>query len=388
MSIKTVAIAGAGTMGTGITQLAAQNGCYVYLYDIKNTNLEKAKSIIENHIKKLIAKGKIPPGSFEDITKKISYTTRLDDLKNIDLFIEAIVENFELKKTLFQQIDQLVSEHCIISTNTSSLSINRLSTTCSRPERFVGLHFFNPAPVMKLVEIIPGINSSAAVVNQLKELMTSWGKTPVLVKDTPGFIVNRVARPFYGEALRIAEEGLSTPAEIDHIMKTLGGFRMGPFELMDFIGIDVNYSVSYSVFEQMYYDPRYRPSLLQQRMMESGRLGRKTNKGFYDYSLGNPFELNRIPDESTSKKIFFRILSMLINEAVDAVYLQIADAQAVDEAMMYGANYPKGLIAWGKEIGFDKVKTEIDRLFEYYKDMRYRASAGFYVLDSLLQEYQ
>ncbi|MFN4298153.1 MAG: 3-hydroxyacyl-CoA dehydrogenase NAD-binding domain-containing protein [Thermaurantimonas sp.] len=384
MKINSIGIAGAGTMGIGIAQLAAQKGYNVLFYDIHQSNLDKAKKIIEDNLVKLTEKGKLNNISSLEIIKRIHYTDQLKNLSDSSLLIEAIVENFEAKKTLFSQIEKVVSDTCIIASNTSSLSINRLSSVFTRPERFIGLHFFNPATIMKLVEIIPGINTSMTIVDSLKDLMKNWGKVPALAKDTPGFIVNRVARPFYGEALRIAEEGLATPAEIDHIMKTLGGFRMGPFELMDFIGLDVNFSVSYSVFEQLYYDPRYRPSLLQQRMMESGRLGRKVGKGFYDYSLPNPFELSQAPDESKSHAIFFRILSMLINEAVDAVYLQIADAQAVDEAMMYGANYPKGLIAWGKEIGFEKVKAEIDRLFEYYKDMRYRASAGFYVIDRLL----
>ncbi|GCD77758.1 hypothetical protein JCM31826_12400 [Thermaurantimonas aggregans] len=384
MNINSIAIAGAGTMGIGIAQLAAQNGHIVFLYDIQQKNLENARKSIENNLQKLAEKGKLPSSTYEEIVQRIHYIYQLENLTECSLFIEAIIENFEAKKTLFSQIEKIVPDSCILASNTSSLSINRLSSVLTHPERFVGLHFFNPATIMKLVEVIPGINTSWAIIDGLKDLMTSWGKIPAVAKDTPGFIVNRVARPFYGEALRIAEEGLATPAEIDQIMKRLGGFRMGPFELMDFIGLDVNFSVSYSVFEQFYYDPRYKPSLLQQRMMESGRLGRKSGKGFYDYSLPNPFEVTQALDESKSQAIFFRILSMLINEAVDAVYFQIADAQAVDKAMMYGANYPKGLLAWGKEIGFDKVKAEIDRLFEHYKDMRYRASAGFYVIDRLL----
>lgn len=383
MKNKIISVAGSGTMGLGISQLAAQHNHSVVLYDISAESLHRAKKTIENNLLKLYEKGKLGNEHYEEIQARIHYTSQLEDLVNSDVLIEAIIEDFEIKKSFFQKAESIVKTDCILCSNTSSLSINRLSRALERPENFAGLHFFNPAILMKLVEVIPGISTSEEVTSSLLSLMESWGKVGVKVKDTPGFIVNRVARPFYGEALRIAEEGIATPVEIDHIMKSMGGFRMGPFELMDFIGLDINFAVSYSVFEQMYFDPRYRPSLLQQRMMESGRLGRKSGKGFYDYSISHPMEINTTPDAGKAQDVFMRILSMLINEAVDAVYFGIADAASIDKAMMYGANYPKGLIQWGAEIGFDRVKAELDGLFNRYKDMRYRASAGFEVADRL-----
>ncbi|GCD80373.1 3-hydroxyacyl-CoA dehydrogenase NAD-binding domain-containing protein [Schleiferia thermophila] len=380
--MKKISIAGAGTMGMGIAQWAAQMGHPVILFDTSDSALQRAENTIQNNLKKLAEKGKISENPSE-ISNRIFYSNDLTHIAGSDLFIEAIAENFDAKKQLFQQVEQLTQD-TILCTNTSSLSINKLSSTLKRPEKFAGLHFFNPATLMKLVEIIPGFNTHPTITEKLISLMKSWDKVPALAKDTPGFIVNRVARPYYGEALKIAEEQLATPQQIDQVMKQLGGFRMGPFELMDFIGLDVNFTVSYSVFEQMYFDPRYRPSILQQRMMESGRLGRKTGIGFYDYRSQNPPTEIHPLTEKTANTIFQRILSMLINEAVDAVYLGIANPQAVDNAMMYGANYPKGLLQWGKEIGFDKVKALIDELFDHYKDPRYRASAGFYHIHTLI----
>ncbi|MFN3951850.1 MAG: 3-hydroxyacyl-CoA dehydrogenase NAD-binding domain-containing protein [Thermaurantimonas sp.] len=386
MKDSIISVAGAGTMGSSIAQLAAQNRHMVRLYDIEEASLQKAHESILASLTKLSQKGKLENQSPEEVFQRICFTTSLSDLSDSHLFIEAIVEDFEIKKKLFEAIEECVHPDCILCTNTSSLSVSKLSRVLGRPEKFAGLHFFNPATIMKLVEVVPGMNTSERVLSQLIDLMKEWGKRAVRVKDTPGFIVNRVARPFYGEALRIVEEQIATPSEVDFIMKTKGGFRMGPFELMDFIGLDVNFAVSYSVFEQMYFDPRYRPSILQQRMMESGRLGRKVGIGFYDYSSTAPMLLDSAPDEELCDRVFMRIMAMLINEAVDAVYLNIADAAAVDEAMKYGANYPKGLIEWGRDIGFDRVKAVLDRLFDHYKDMRYRASAGFYESDRILQQ--
>lgn len=387
MKIKNISVAGAGTMGSGIAQLAAQIGHTVCLYDINEASVDKASTLIRGNLINLHNRGKLGPERPEDILSRIHFTTRLQDLANSELLIEAIIEDFEIKKSLFEATEGIVPSDCIICTNTSSLSINRLSKVFERPENFAGLHFFNPATIMKLVEVVPGINTSEDVTRLLMHLMKEWKKIPVRVKDTPGFIVNRVARPFYGEALRIVEEQIASPAEVDFIMKSKGGFRMGPFELMDFIGLDINYAVSYSVFEQMYFDPRYRPSLLQQRLMESGRLGRKAGRGFYDYSQSEPMRLNSEPSAELSENVFMRIICMLINEAVDAVYLGIADKESVDNAMRFGANYPKGLIEWGREIGFETVKSILDQLFDSYKDMRYRASAGFHKIDSVLQNH-
>ena len=244
----------------------------------------------------------------------------------------------------------------------------------------MGTHFFNPAPLMPLVEVIPAIGTNLKLIDLVVGLMKKWGKTPVIAKDTPGFIVNRIARPFYGEALRIYEEGWEGITEgeegfatIDWAMREIGGFKMGPFELMDYIGNDVNFAVTESVFTAFFFDPRYRPSITQRRYSEIGWLGRKSGRGYYDYS-DNSIQLEPIEDNELGKKIVNRVLSMLINEAVDALYLHIASAEDIELAMTKGVNYPKGLLAWGKEIGYNKILRQINELHKFYCEDRYRPS--------------
>jgi 3-hydroxybutyryl-CoA dehydrogenase len=295
----------------------------------------------------------------------------LNDFKKCDIVLEAIIEDLQAKKDQFARLEAIVSKQCILATNTSSLSIASISSALKKPERFLGAHFFNPAPIMKLVEIIPGISTPDSITQSAKQLIDSWKKVTVLVKDTPGFIVNRVARPFYGEALRIYEEGIADAPTIDWAMKEIGGFKMGPFELMDLIGLDVNYKVTESVFEAFYYDPRFKPSFAQKRMVEAGRLGKKSGIGFYNYQ--NP-EMNAEPDtnEKLGQTIFNRILAMLINEAADAVYMNVASVRDVDLAMKNGVNYPKGLLEWCDEIGVENVLATMQDLRDFYSEERYR----------------
>jgi 3-hydroxyacyl-CoA dehydrogenase len=270
-------------------------------------------------------------------------------------------------------LEEIVSEKCVIGSNTSSISITSLSAELKKPERFIGIHFFNPAPLMPLVEVIPGLLTEKNLAPKIYALMESWGKTPVIAKDVPGFIVNRIARPFYGEALRIAEENIATPEQIDDAMRTLGNFRMGPFELMDLIGIDINFSVTKTVYADYFYDPKYKPSLLQQRMAEAKLLGRKTGKGFYEYWEGSekPFPEK---DDELYQTIFSRIISMLINEAVEAKRLEIANDEDLELAMQKGVNYPKGLLQWGFDIGYQKISDTLQKLYEEYQEERYRQS--------------
>jgi 3-hydroxybutyryl-CoA dehydrogenase len=284
------------------------------------------------------------------------------------------VEKPEIKLAVFRALEKIVSPNCILASNTSSLSIASLAAVCEKPDRFIGIHFFNPAPVMKLVEIIPSVQTSEATCDLSLGIVQSWGKTTVLAKDTPGFIVNRVARPFYGEALRIFDEGIADTATIDHAMKSLGGFPMGPFELMDFIGHDVNYVVTETVFQAFFCDPRYMPSFSQKRLMEAGYLGRKSGRGFYDYSEGAQKPLPK-EEHYILKPIFDRILAMLINEAAEALHYGIAGKEDIDTAMTKGVNYPKGLLAWADEIGAAKIVDILDGLFARYHDPRYRCSA-------------
>ncbi|MDA0890456.1 MAG: 3-hydroxyacyl-CoA dehydrogenase family protein, partial [Bacteroidetes bacterium] len=283
-----------------------------------------------------------------------------------------IIEDLKIKQKLFSDIEKLVDEKCIIASNTSSLSIASIGSACKKAERVIGIHFFNPAPLMPLVEIIPAVQTSEETLKSAKAMIDSWGKVTVVVKDTPGFIVNRVARPFYGESLRIYEEGIADFATIDWALKEIGGFKMGPFELMDYIGNDINYTVTETVFTSFYFDQRYKPSFTQKRMMEAGFLGRKSGRGYYDYSLENLPKANE--DRQLGKKILWRVLSMLINEAADALFLKIASREAIDLAMTKGVNYPKGLLAWADEIGINNVLKQLEGLQKEYGEDRYRPS--------------
>ena len=368
-----IGIIGSGTMGIGIAQVAATSGCEVFLYDTNSAQTEKSLTSLKKVLERLVEKQKISSEKSQDIFNKIKPCSELQDFKDCNLVIEAIIENKEIKTKVFQQLEAIVSEECVISSNTSSISITSLSSELKNPKRFIGIHFFNPAPLMPLVEIIPGLLTDKDLADEMVTLMKDLGKIPVIAKDVPGFIVNRIARPFYGEALRIAEENIATPEQIDDAMRTLGNFKMGPFELMDLIGIDVNFSVTKTVYADYFYDPKYKPSLLQQRMSEAKLHGRKTGKGFYDYSENAE---KPVPEknEKLYQEVFMRILSMLINEAVEAKRLGIASDEAIELAMQKGVNYPKGLLEWGKEIGYSKISETLQNLYETYQEERYRQS--------------
>ncbi|WP_339614666.1 3-hydroxyacyl-CoA dehydrogenase NAD-binding domain-containing protein [uncultured Winogradskyella sp.] len=375
-----VGIIGSGTMGSGIAQVAATSGCKVKLYDTNRAALNKAQVALEKILARLIVKGRIDDDESDRIQANISYVDNLKDLSDSNLTIEAIIENLDIKKKVFSELESYVSEDCIIASNTSSLSIASIAASLQKPERCVGIHFFNPAPLMKLVEVIPALQTSEAVLQKSIETITDWKKVVAVAKDTPGFIVNRVARPFYGEALRIYEEGLADFATIDWSLKTLGGFRMGPFELMDFIGNDVNYTVTETVFTAFYFDPRYKPAFTQKRFAEAGYLGRKSGKGYYDYDENGKIipRHSKLVSESQKNKIgqqiFNRVLVMLINEAADALFLNVATAKDIDNAMTKGVNYPKGLLAWADEKGIDWCVSELDDLYSEYHEDRYRCS--------------
>ncbi|WP_375180791.1 3-hydroxyacyl-CoA dehydrogenase NAD-binding domain-containing protein [Chryseobacterium sp.] len=368
-----VGIIGAGTMGIGIAQVAATNGCKVWIYDANAKQVETATVGLEKTLTKLVDKQKISAEKMTEILANISIATELKDFKDCELIIEAIIENKEIKTKVFTELEKYVSESCVIGSNTSSISITSLGAELQKPERFIGIHFFNPAPLMPLVEVIPSLLTEKSLAGKIYSLMKDWGKTPVIAKDIPGFIVNRIARPFYGEGLRIVEENIATVEQVDDAMKTLGNFKMGPFELMDLIGVDVNFSVTKTVYNEYFYDPKYKPSLLQQRMSEAKLHGRKTGKGFYDYSEG-AVEAEPVKDDALYQQIFMRIISMLINEAVEAKRLGVANDEDLELAMQKGVNYPNGLLAWGKEIGYAKISETLQDLYEEYQEERYRQS--------------
>ncbi len=368
-----IGVIGSGAMGSGIAQVAAMAGHKVKVYDNNETALKKAEANLKATLAKLLEKQKIDEDKANSIIVNTQYTSSLKDFKECGLIIEAIVEILEVKQKVFAELENIVIESCILASNTSSLSIASISSACKIQDRVIGIHFFNPAPLMPLVEIIPSITTSDEVLNQSKKLIDSWGKTTVITKDTPGFIVNRVARSYYGESIRIYEEGIADFATIDWAMKTFGGFKMGPFELMDFIGNDVNFKVTESVWTQFFFEPRFKPSLTQKRLFEAGWYGRKAGRGYYNYTEGSTMPAPK-QDETLGKYIFNRVLCMLINEAIDTMYLNIASREDIETAMTKGVNYPKGLIQWGEEIGLNNVLTTLQNLFEEYQEDRYRPS--------------
>ncbi|MGQ0540124.1 MAG: 3-hydroxyacyl-CoA dehydrogenase NAD-binding domain-containing protein [Gemmatimonadaceae bacterium] len=379
-ALQTIGVVGAGAMGTGIAQLAAVHGHAVVLADTDPAACHSASARISAALEREVAKGRLTGDAAATALSRLTFAglapagdAALSTLARCMVVIEAVAEQLDAKRALFQQLDAIVQPDSLLATNTSSLAVTAIAAACRHPERTLGVHFFNPATVMPLVEIVPGARTGDSATLRARSLVQSWGKTAVVARDTPGFIVNRVARPYYGEALRLLDEGIAEISDIDWAMTQLGGFRMGPFELMDFIGHDVNYVVTESVWRGLYFDPRYQPSLTQRRLLEAGMLGKKSGRGFYDYSEGSQRPAPKA-GRALGEAIVRRILAMLINEAVDAVHLKVASVADIELAMTKGVNYPKGLLAWGDELGLATVLGEIDRLHEEYREPRYRAS--------------
>ncbi len=368
-----IGVIGSGAMGAGIAQVAASAGHAVVIYDNNPIALDKAKNELVKTLQKLVEKQKITSAKATEIQAHTNFVNDLKAFANCEMVIEAIVENLGVKQQVFSELENVVSEACILATNTSSLSIASIAASCKNSKRIIGIHFFNPAPIMPLVEIIPAITTASEVLETAKKMIDSWGKVTVVTKDTPGFIVNRVARSYYGESIRIFEEGIADFATIDWAMKEFGKFKMGPFELMDFIGNDINYKVTESVWEQFFFEPRFKPSLTQKRLFEAKHFGRKSGIGYYNYDAALA-QATPTKDEHLGMEIFNRVISMLINEAVDALHLQIASKTDLDSAMTKGVNYPKGLLKWADDLGLEKVLQTLQNLYDEYQEDRYRPS--------------
>jgi 3-hydroxybutyryl-CoA dehydrogenase len=370
-----VGVVGAGAMGSGIAQVAASAGHRVVLGDAREGAVDEAIALIAKSLGRDVEKGRLGPESADAIVNRITSAGRAgyDGYSPCGFVIEAVVEDLVVKRALFGGLEASVRPDCVLATNTSSLSVAAIGSAVRDAGRVVGVHFFNPATLMPLVEIVPAITTDARVAREAEQLVTGWKKTTVVATDTPGFVVNRIARPFYGESLRIYEEGIATTATIDWAMRELGGFRMGPFELMDFIGNDVNYAVTTSVFESFFHDPRYRPSITQRRLVEAGLLGRKRGRGYYDYREGAS-KPEPVQDRVTGQAIVDRVLAMLVNEAVDAVQMRVASPADIETAMTKGLNYPRGLLAWGDDIGAPEILRRLEALQSEYGEDRYRPS--------------
>lgn len=458
-----VAVIGAGTMGAGIAQVAAAAGHRVLLHDAAPGAAEAGRERLGQGLSALAAKGRMETTAVQAILDRIQVADSLENLAPAALVIEAIVERLDVKQDLFTRLESIVSPDTILATNTSSLSVTAIAAALEHPSRMVGMHFFNPAPVMKLVEVISGLATSPDVAELTLQTARAWGKVAVPARSTPGFIVNRVARAYYGEPLRLAEEGVADPATLDALLTGGGGFRMGAFALMDLIGHDVNYAVSQSVFEAYYHEPRFRPSILQKELVDAGRLGRKSGRGFFDYAegaetpapatveasgalldppvtlggedrrpgfmialtdgrlsrereheAGQPVILHDLLDDGAKQKrvgftaspgitseqkrafvaslaaqgiaatelpdwpglVVMRTLAAIANEGFEAMLQQVADEAGIDNAMRFGVNYPKGPIAWAREIGLHRILSVLESLQKQTGDMRYRPSFG------------
>jgi 3-hydroxybutyryl-CoA dehydrogenase len=353
-----VGILGAGTMGAGIAQVAATAGCDVALYDVRRELAEKGKEKIAAVLRKLAASGKVASDAAEAAIARIVATERLDDLRDCALVVEAAPEKLELKRALFAELGRVCGAETILASNTSSLAVGEIATAAAHPERVAGMHFFNPAPILPLVEVVRAGATSTATVDRVVEIARGWGKTPVRVRDTPGFIVNRVARPFYLEALRMLEEGVAPIETIDAALEGVG-FRMGPGRLVDLIGMDVNWDVSNAVWNGLGRPARLEPHAIQKRMLDEGKLGRKSGRGFYEYgdaASGRP-PASPAVDPELAQAIVLRTVGMIVNEAALALGDGVASATDIDLAMKLGTNYPKGPLAWGMEIGPERIVT-------------------------------
>jgi len=400
--VTRLAVVGAGTMGRGIAQVAASCRCEVLLVDVDNDILRRSREEISRRLDRLVEKGGTDRSRRDGILDKIRTSDAIADVNDVELVIEAVVEDLEVKQRVLKELQAVTPQSTVLATNTSSLSITQIAQYLDDPSRVVGMHFFNPVPIMELVEIVSGEETDGACVDLALTTARSWGKTPVLTKDTPGFIVNRVGRGYYLEALRLLEEGVAGVDEIDAIMRTLGGLRMGPFELMDLIGLDVNVAATTSIWERMDRPTRFEPHAIQKGLVRKGYLGRKTGRGFYSHIDGPPLPAYAVERRSfqvspllggaieafagkgaatragsTEQYVFARIIGAVLNEAATAWGEGVASSDDIDIAMVKGANWPKGPLAWADEIGHRTVRGLLKGLSIAAADGRYEAASLF-----------
>ena len=377
--IATVGVLGAGTMGAGIVQVAAEAGLDVVVHDPAAGATEQARQRIEGFLARKVSKEELSGEEATAAAARIGHATSLEELGGADLVIEAIPEELELKRDAFRRLDAVADAATVLATNTSSLSVAGIASATRRPGRVLGMHFFNPVPLMALVEVVAGPMTEPQVTDAIALLARRLGKTPVVAADTPGFIVNRIQRAYYLEALRIHEAGLGSIAWIDDAMRGIG-FRLGPFELADVVGTDVNLAAGLAIFDGFFGDPRFRPALVQRRVVDAGRLGRKAGAGYYDYDgtdgeRGAPWpalDRGKLPHELDAAQIEARILAAIVNEAASAVADGVATPEAIDTAMRLGTNWPDGPLAWGERIGLASVAHTLDALHAAVPDGRYR----------------
>jgi 3-hydroxybutyryl-CoA dehydrogenase len=378
---RVIGVLGAGTMGSGIAQLACRSGASTLLHDPIPQALERGLQRARDGLQKEAARGRLTEDEAQAAAERLQAVDDLAAFAQCELVIEAVPERLDLKHVLYRQLSEITGEQCVLATNTSSLLVTAIAAGASNPERVVGMHFFNPAPVMRLLEVVAGVESSSEALALATATGEAMGKTVIVAKDGPGFIVNRCNRPFGLEALRMLGQQIADIETIDRIVRVEGGFRMGPFELMDLVGIDTGLEISKSFYEQSFYEPRWQPSPITARYVAAGLHGRKTGRGYYDYSSDPYRPADPDPDPSARADakvapapggVLERIICQVINECAFALGEGVGSAQDIDTGMTLGLNYPRGPLAWADQIGLDHVLAVLEGLWEEYREERYR----------------
>ena len=375
-----IGVVGAGTMGAGIAQIAALGGYETFLYEIDEKQLERGLEMVRNGMRRGAERGRWSETEADDALERLRTDTLMEFLRDCDLVIEAAPEDLDLKRNLFDRLATVCGPEAVLASNTSSLSVTAIASAAPEPQRIVGMHFFNPPALMQLVEVVAGDESGEPALELVTEVARGMGRTPIRARDSVGFVANRCVRPFFLESLRMLAEGVARHDEIDRIVRLGAGLRMGPFELMDLIGIDVNFAVARSFWEQSFGEPRWRPSPIHERMVASGRLGRKTGRGFYTYEKGEPHR-PRDPDVDAERPIFdedeleeiagpnapavlTRLGSTIANEACFALGEQVASEADLNTAMRLGYNWPIGSLEWGERLGWSRALGVLEELRE------------------------